>query len=400
MLAEPGWCYAVFLAAVGGIALCLPPRESRPAHSRAPSDVERQLPGAAAAAPAATAGAHAAAAGGLTPGRQRAAASREPGPGSLRAAAGSNMQEGASKAGAGTGGDPLSGRTVGEGGPSRGDHAELAASTDAERDPLSGAAAGGAGGGAEPAGAGPWAGEAGGGARGVELGEGTAERGGADARAEAAVADALQRWRMADDDDDRGRTPQGSQAPGAPARGGPGGRLPAADRGAPTQPGSGQEDSLRNDSLRPGGGHLMAETEGRTVASAGGGQQADGPTAVQLFAGFVSYEMLDAVVVGGPGGRTRRDASASGAHWVKMKGPGAHTPPLLTVAASMCRRAQSGRAATLERVFTSRADGGMAHLRDFASASKNLFRGSFSPASLLTLTSMLLRSQHPQSVCL
>ncbi|KAK9832071.1 hypothetical protein WJX81_004065 [Elliptochloris bilobata] len=49
---------------------------------------------------------------------------------------------------------------------------------------------------------------------------------------------------------------------------------------------------------------------------------ADGAASVQLFAGFVSYEMLDAVVVGGAGGRMRRDAAMAGAHWVKMKGPG------------------------------------------------------------------------------
>lgn len=329
MLAEPGWCYAVFLAAVGGIALCLPPRESRPAHSRTPSDVERQLPGATAAAPAATTEAHAAAARDLTRGRQRAAASREPGQGSARAAAGSSVEDARPNAGAGTGGDPLSSPTVGEAAPGGRDHAELAASAAAERDPLSGAAAGGAGRGEKPAGAGPWAGGAGGGGRGVELGEGTAERGGADAPAEAAVADALQRWRMADDDDDRGSVARGSQGPGAAARAGPAGGLPVAGRGAATQPGSGQADSRPDDSLRPGGNYVVVEAEGREAAGARGGQQAGGPSAVQLFAGFVSYEMLDAVVVGGPGGRMRRDASASGAHWVKMKGPGAYAPSLL-----------------------------------------------------------------------
>ena len=313
----------MFLAAVGGIALCLPPRESRPAHSRAPSGLERQLPGATAAAPAATAEPHAVAARDLVQGDQRAAASREPGQGDPRTAAGSSMQEAGSDAGAKTGGDPLSGPTAGEAAPSRRDHAELAASTDAEDDPLSGAAAGGAGRGTEPAGVGPWAGEAGGGARGVELGEGTAERGGADARAEAAVADALQRWRMADDEDGNGRVARGSQAPGAAARAGPVGSLRGAGRGAPTQPGSGQAGSLPDDSLRPGGRQSITKTERHEAVGAGGRQDADAPTAVQLFAGFVSYEMLDAVVVGGPGGRMRRDASASGAHWVKMKGPGA-----------------------------------------------------------------------------
>ena len=330
MLAEPGWCYAVFLAAVGGIALCLPSRESRPAHSRTPSDVERQLPGATAAAPAASAEAHAAAARDLTREDQRAAPSRDPVHRSLRAAAGSNMEDAGSNAGAGTGGDPLSGPKVGEGAPSGRDHAGLAASTDAEGDPLSGAAAGGAGGGAEPAGAGPWAGEAGGGARGVELGEGTAERGGADARAEAAVADALQRWRMADDDNGGARTAPGSRGPGAAARVGPVGSLDAAGREAPTQPGIGQPNSPPSDSLQPGGRHMRTKTERYEAAGAGGGQQANSSPAVQLFAGFVSYEMLDAVVVGGPGGRMRRDASASGAHWVKMKGPGACAPSLLT----------------------------------------------------------------------
>ena len=325
MLAEPGWCYAVFLAAVGGIALCLPPRESRPAHSRTPSDVERQLPGATAAVPAGTAEAHAAAARDLTWRDQRAAASREPGQGSLQAAGGRRTDEARLDAGAGTAGDPLSsGPTVGEAAHSGRDQAELAASAGGEGDPLSGAAAGGAGRGAEPAGAGLWAGEAGGGGRGVELGEGTAERGGADAPAEAAVADALQRWRMADDDDGRGSVARGSQGAGAAARAAPAGGLPAAGRGASMQPGSGQADSLPDDSWRPGGRHVVAETAGREAAGARGGQQADGPTAVQLFAGFVSYEMLDAVVVGAPRGRMRRDASASGAHWVKMKGPGTH----------------------------------------------------------------------------
>lgn len=339
MLAEPGWCYAVFLAAVDGIALCLPPRESRPAHSRTPSDVERQLQGATAAAPAASAEAHAAAARDLTTGGQRAAASREPGQGSLRAAAGSSMEEAGSNAGAGTGADALSGRTVGEAAPSGRGHPELAASAAAEGDPLSGAAAGGAGRGAELAGAGPRAGEAGGSGRGVELGEGTAERGGADAPAEAAVADALQRWRMADDDDGCARPAQGSQGAGAPAHAAPVGRLPAAGRGAPTPPGSGQADTLPDDSLRPGGRRVTAQTERHEAAGAGGGPQADGPIAVQLFAGFVSYEMLDAVVVGAPGGRMRRDASASGAHWVKMKGPGAYAPSLLTRLLFFVRRA-------------------------------------------------------------
>ena len=247
--------------------------------------------------------------------------------------ASSSMEEPGVGAGAGTGGPPLSRPRAGEAASSGRDHAGLAAGAGVGGDPLSGAAAGDAGAeggrGGELAGAGAWAGGAGGSAGGVELGEGTAELGGADAPAEAALADALQRWRMSDDDDGRGRITWGSQGPSAPAHVGPADSLRPAGRGALPEPGAGQRGSP-DAGLRPGGRRVPTEPRGVEPAGAGGGRQADSPTAVQLFAGFVSYEMLDAVVVGAPGGRTRRDASASGTQWVKMKGPGAHAPSLLT----------------------------------------------------------------------
>ena len=183
----------------------------------------------------------------------------------------------------------------------------------------------------------------------LELREGTAELGGADAPAEVAVADALQRWRMLDESG-RGREPAGA--------GGSGGlrvaeRGPSVTDGCEAQSAAGSEltgvhdcrDRSSNDgvpqdvggsadpaaSLRSdrGAGRASrgspATVTGRPPAAqqaavAGGGGRGPGMgQSVQLFAGFVSYETLEAVVLGGPGGRPRRDV---GATWVKMTGPG------------------------------------------------------------------------------
>jgi hypothetical protein len=243
VLAEPGWCYVVLLAAVGGIALFLPPRRSSaPGNQHAAGGPASQP----ADAPAASAS-----------GPQPDAAAAQ---GRASGAAGSGGGDGQSGAGA------AAGRSAAADGPAT----RPAAESSGPPGPLSGVAS-------NPA---------------ADLAEGSVEPGGAGAPAEAAVAGALRRWSMADDDGSGGGGAR--DAGGAPGRASP-----------PLQP-----------AARPSG-----QPGGREADGAGAGRpEADRAASVPLFSGFVSYEMLEAVVVEGGRGAVRREA---GAHWVKMKGPGA-----------------------------------------------------------------------------
>jgi len=240
VLAEPGWCYVVLLAAVGGIALFLPPRRSSAPGNQpgtgGPASQPADAPAASAPGPVPDAGA--------AQGRASGAAGE----------GGGDRQSGAGAA---------AGRSA-------------AAHLPATRPAAEGFPPPGPGTASDP---------------GADLAEGSVEPGGAGAPAEAAVADALRRWQMADEDDGGGGGAR--DADGAAGR--------ASPPLQPAAPPSGQPD-------------------GREADGAGASRpEADRAASVPLFSGFVSYEMLEAVVVEGGRGAARREA---GAHWVKMKGPG------------------------------------------------------------------------------
>lgn len=355
MLGEPGWCYAVFLSAVDGIALCLPPRSAPAFITQPPKRSLRE-----------SAPAHGLAAYPATPALSgeaySSATSSHGGDGSCQEAAVDIgcSQEAAHEPEASQAADPLAARSSGSSGVGRRQVA-LEESTAEE-------GWAGLGGANAPA-------QAHGRIRDravgqvLELREGTAKLGGADAPAEVAVADALQRWRMLDDSG-RGRGAVLSEPAGAGGSGG----LRVAERGPSVTDGcegqsaadselTGVHDSrdrnlndgvpqdvggsadpaasLRSDQ---GAGRASrgspATVTGQPLAAqqaavgVGGGRGPGMGQSVQLFAGFVSYETLEAVVLGGPGGRPRRDV---GATWVKMTGPGMGAIPGSTTPTQFCK---------------------------------------------------------------